>query len=125
MKTENVPMNKNISYDIKDKGKAEPKEDETRHLEKAKEARTDLRPTKRIELEKSAINNPEAVQKLIGENIQWREMKFYQRQEGGQYYVDIVDKATGNVIRTIPDTKFGEVVEKYRQLSGLKINING
>lgn len=125
MKTENVPVNKTMAYGAKDKGKAEPKEDEPRHIEKSKEARTDIRPTKRIELEKSVINNPEAVQKLIGENIQWREMKFYQRQEGGQYYVDIVDKATGNVIRTIPDTKFGEVMEKYRQLSGLKINING
>jgi uncharacterized FlaG/YvyC family protein len=125
MKTENIPVNKTVSYDFKDRGQTEPKEDSDRRVEKSKEGRIAAHPTKRIELEKSEINNPEAVQKLIGENIQWREMKFYQRHEGGQYYIDVVDKATGNVIRTIPDTKFGEVVEKYRQLSGLKINING
>ncbi len=125
MKTENIPVNKTISYGFKEKAKTESKEDDTKRAEKTKENRIDAPATKRIELEKSVINNPEAVSKLIGENIQWREMKFYQRQEGGQYYVDIVDKATGNLIRTIPDTKFAEVVDKYRQLSGLKINING
>ena len=82
-------------------------------------------PSERIKLDRSVINNPEAVKKLIGDNIQWRDMKFYQRNEGGDVYIDIVDRSTGNVVRTIPDTKFRDVVESFKQTSGLKIDISG
>lgn len=125
MKTENIPGNRTVSYGPKDKAANDEKEQKARATEQPKTSEVPKEPGKRIELEKAVINNPEAVKKMIGDSIQWREMKFYQRQEGGQYYVDIVDKATGNVIRTIPDTKFAEIVENYKQLSGLKIDING
>lgn len=82
-------------------------------------------PSERITLDRTVINNPEAVKKMIGENIQWRDMKFYQRNEGGDVYIDIVDRSTGNVVRTIPDTKFRDVVESFKQTSGLKIDISG
>jgi uncharacterized FlaG/YvyC family protein len=125
MKTETIPGNRNQAYGLREKPQPDSKESQTKGVEKTSENRLDKQPSKRIELEKSLINNTEAIQKMIGESIEWRDLRFYQRQEGGQYYIDVVDRATGNVIRTVPDTKFGEFFEKYKQLSGLKINISG
>ena len=123
MKTNQINTSKAVSYAPKERSVNEEKENETKSANET--SKIAKQPSKRIELKEAAINNPEAVQKLIGENIQWRDMKFYQREEGGQYYIDIVDKATGNVLRTIPDTKFAEITEKFKQLKGLRINING
>ncbi len=123
MKTDQVQSNKVQSYGKKERSGTENKENELKPANET--AKTAGQPSKRIELKKAVINNPEAVQKMIGDNIQWRDMKFYQREEGGQYYIDIVDKNTGNVLRTIPDTKFADVTSKFKQLKGLSINING
>lgn len=125
MKTEHVPTNRTFAYNVKEKNLTEQNENKNKPVEDSKQAKLIKEPNKRIELERSVINNPETVKQLMGDSVQWREMKFYQREEGGQYYIDIVDKATGNVLRTIPDTKFAEISEKYKQLSGLKIDING
>lgn len=125
MKTETIPRHRNQPYNLKEKPHPDAKEPQTKATEKPAASKPEMEPSKRIELEKSLINNTEAIQKLIGDSIEWRDLKFYQKQEGGQYYIDIVDRVTGNVIRTIPDTKFSEFAEKYKQLSGLKINISG
>jgi len=77
------------------------------------------------ELKKAVINNPEEVSKMIDESIKWREMKFYQREAGGQMYVDIIDKITGKVIRTVPDTEFAEISAKFKHLQGMSLNISG
>jgi uncharacterized FlaG/YvyC family protein len=123
MKTDQVQKNKFVTYEMKEKPVVENKEKEVKPSEDT--GKIQKQPSKRIELKDAVINNPEAVKKMIGENIEWRDMKFYQREVGGQYYVDIVDRNTGNVVRTIPDTKFAEVTEKFKQLKGLRINING
>ncbi len=123
MKTDNIQGNKVIGFGIKEKAGTDSREKEIKPATET--SKLAEQPSKRIELKESVINNPEAVQKMIGENIQWRDMKFYQREAGGQYYIDIVDRNTGNVLRTIPDTKFAEVTEKFKQLKGLRINING
>ena len=125
MKTENIPRNRTMTHGVREKPRQDSREQEPKPQETAQADTVDIRPSKRIELEKSVINNPEAVKKMIGDSIEWREMKFYQREEGGRYYIDIIDKETGNVIRTIPDTKFSEIADKYKQLSGFKINISG
>ncbi len=125
MKTDKVLTNRMSRYAANEKKQSE---SEKKGVKSADESRTDKlikSPSKKIKLDKSVINNPEAVKKFIGDNIQWRAMTFYQRNEGGQIYIDVVDKDTGNVIRTIPDTKFAEVTEKFKQLAGLKIDISG
>ena len=125
MKTENIPRNRTMTHTVRETPRQEARESEPKSPDKPQEDKLDIRPGKRIELERSVINNPEAVKKMIEDSIEEREMKFYQREVGGRYYIDIIDTETGNVIRTIPDTKFSEIADKYKQLSGLKINISG
>lgn len=126
MKTEKLNVSRPpVNYGEKERQIADDNQKEVKAQKEALPNKIGKTPTKRIHLEEAAINNPEAVQKLIGDNIQWREMKFYQRQEGGQMYIDIVDKASGNVVRTIPDTKLGEVAEKLKQFKGMNISISG
>ncbi|MBU2509900.1 flagellar protein FlaG [bacterium] len=125
MKTDKVPINRMTPYNVNDRKQSEV---EKKEIKSADEAKTDklIKPaSKKIKLDKAVINNQEAVQKLIGENIKWRELNFYQRNEGSQVYIDVVDKNTGNVIRTIPDTKFAEIAEKFKRQAGLKIDISG
>lgn len=123
MKPDTINPNRSVTYGAKEQTQSdktkEVKNTDTRPNKLSKE------PSKRIELDEAVINNPEAVKKLAADSIQWREMKFYQRKEGGQVYIDVIDKATGNVIRTIPDNKMGEVSEKLKQYGAGKINING
>lgn len=40
-------------------------------------------------------------------------------------YVDIIDKTTGKVIRTVPDTEFAEIAAKFKHLGGMSLNISG
>jgi len=67
----------------------------------------------------------DAVKKLIGEDIQWREMRFYRHEADGQMYVDIIDKKTGEVIRTVPEPEFVKIATEFKHLAGMNLNING
>ena len=125
MKTGQVKTNQLTSYTANERKQAEANEKASKPAASGNTEKLVKPPSKKIRLDKTVINNPEAVKEMIGDSIQWREMKFYQRTEGGQLYIDIVDKNTGNVLRTIPDTKFAEIAEKFKQLSGLTIDISG
>ncbi len=67
----------------------------------------------------------DAVKKMIGENIQWREMRFYRHEADGQMYVDIIDKKTGEVLRTVPEPEFVKIATQFKHLAGMNLNING
>ena len=125
MKTDQIQPNRPVTHGTKERKAVNPKQEEPKASDETKNSKPVPAPTKRIVLKEPVINNPEAVKELMGESIQWRDMKFYQRQEGGQTYIDIVDKSTGNVVRTVPSTKLAEVSEKLKQLSGTKFSISG
>lgn len=67
----------------------------------------------------------DAVKKQIAESIQWREMRFYRHENQGQVFIDIIDKETGEVLRTIPEKDFQEMNSRLKQYSGYNIDISG
>lgn len=122
MKTETVSGSRNIP--IQSRGN-EQKEKEAKSVTEEKSDRLVQNKKPHGEFKKTTVNDPKEVGKYINENIEWREMKFYQREQGGQMYVDIIDKKTGNVIRTVPDNEFSEIAAKFKNLSGMTLNISG
>ncbi len=122
MKTENVSGNRNAPY--QSRGNAQ-KGKETKPAPEEKSDHLVKNEKPHGEFKKTTVNDPKKVGKHINETIKWREMKFYQREQGGQMYVDIIDKKTGNVIRTVPDNEFSEIAAKFKHLSGMTLNISG
>lgn len=124
MKSDGVTNSRSLSYSLKERNLQDSGVKDTKTPNESNRVKSE-EPAKRVELEEAAINNPEKVKEYIGENIQWRKLRFYQRQEGGQVYVDVVDRDTGEVLRTIPDSKMAEVSEKLQKYGAKKIDISG
>jgi uncharacterized FlaG/YvyC family protein len=72
------------------------------------------------------ITQLESVKKHIQENIQWKRMKFRRHEENNRIYIDIIDRKTNEVIKTIPETDFVKLSQQASQNNpGLTINISG
>ncbi len=125
MKTDQVAGNKTLSYGARENTRNEPKNVKRELVDETKSSNPVKNKKERIKLEEAVINNPEQVNKMIKDNIQWREMKFYQRHEGEQVYIDVVDKETGELLRTIPDTKFADFAKNLKNATSKSIHISG
>jgi len=124
MKTEQSGAKGRLPAVSVERHKTETGRPESQVLRKDKSAAYSQKP-KSIEL-KEPIQKPlESVQKMIGENIQWREMRFYRHEADGKYYVDIIDKETGEVLRTVPEPEFVKVATEFKHLTGMNLDING
>jgi uncharacterized FlaG/YvyC family protein len=124
MKTEQTAGKSQAAFVNKEPRKADPKSQETPSA-KTEPVPGYARKPQRIEL-KEPIQKPlESVKKLIGENIQWREMRFYRHEADGQYYVDIIDKNTGVVLRTVPEPEFVKLATEFKHLAGMNLDISG
>lgn len=84
MKTDHVAGTRAIRYRAQDAQKAEGKTADVKASADAEPSRTAAEEKPYGEFKKAVINNPEEVSKMIEESIRWREMKFYQREEGGR-----------------------------------------
>jgi uncharacterized FlaG/YvyC family protein len=124
MKTDRTAAQNQMAYTGKEPRKSEPKPPETASAKKEPIPAYALK-SQRIEL-KEPIQKPlESVKKHIAENIQWREMRFYRHEADGQYFVDIIDKATGAVLRTVPEPEFVKLATEFKHLAGLNLDISG
>jgi len=125
MKAETVTGKSNVPVN-----KAEQNKEEIKHEEEARKQRKEeaLNPGKKpseVTSQNAHMYHMDAVKKLIGDNIQWREMRFYRREAEGQMYVDIVDKKTGDVLRTVPEPEFTKIATEFKHLAGMNLSING
>lgn len=124
MKTESVsgkgnfPLNKteHTKDEVKQQDSVKPSPESS--LESGKKA-------SEIENKSAHLFHLDAVKKLIGENIQWREMRFYRHESDGKMYVDIIDKKTGEVLRTVPEPEFVKIATEFKHLAGMNLSING
>ncbi|NQU65725.1 MAG: flagellar protein FlaG [SAR324 cluster bacterium] len=124
MKTEFIAGRGNIRLN-----KTEPAKDDVKQQETVKtsqeSAQNSGRKASEIENKNTQMYHLDAVKKLIGENIQWREMRFYRHESDGKMYVDIIDKETGEVLKTVPEPEFVKIATEFKHLAGLNLNING
>ncbi|MCP4751286.1 MAG: flagellar protein FlaG [Proteobacteria bacterium] len=125
MKTDQVAGKGNAPYGIVDRQRSEMKIQEMEQAKKEASKAVEKEVEKAAETKDLPKNHLDAVKKLIGENVQWREMRFYRHEYDGKVYVDVVDKKTGQVVRTVPEPDFVEIATKFKHLSGLTLNING
>ncbi|MFH2131706.1 MAG: flagellar protein FlaG [bacterium] len=124
MKTNTVSGKGTIPYNRTEQVREELKEQETIQQREQKEKKQ-AKKMSEVENKNAHMYHLDAVKKLIGENIQWREMRFYQHEADGKRYVDIIDKKTGEVIRTVPEPEFVKIATEFKHLAGMNLNING
>ncbi len=124
MKTDTVSGKGHIPFNKTDQAKERGREPEK--VNPQKEQDLDSRKKANAKENKNAhLFHMDAVKKLIGESIQWTEMRFYRHEQDGQMYVDIIDKKTGEVIRTVPEPEFVKIATQFKHLAGMTLNING
>lgn len=126
MKTDTVSGKGNLPYgkteQTREKGEGIHEEARQRMKEQAQKSAKRM---SEIENKHANMYHLDAVKKLIGEDIQWREMRFYRHEAEGQLYVDIIDKETGEVLRTVPEPDFVKIATEFKHLAGMNLNING
>jgi len=71
------------------------------------------------------IDQLESVRKEIGESIQWKKMKFHRHEDSGRIYIDIIDRDSGEIIKTIPETEFVKLVNHEKHNPSITINNSG
>ena len=108
MKTDTVSGKGNIPFKKTEQTKDEVKQQEAaRHQKEV--AQKSREKASEVENKNAQMYHLDSVRKLIGEDIQWREMRFYRHESDGKLYVDIIDKETGEVLRTVPEPEFVKI----------------
>lgn len=127
MKTDQVQNKGNHSYrsieQAHQKAEKVEKAEDKKKLKKSEE--TDGIGRRAKELKELNEGHAEAVKRVIGENIEWRQMRFYRNQKDGKAYIDIVNKDTGEVIRTVPEPEMQKIATQFKHLAGMTLDING
>lgn len=128
MKTDQVQNKQNHSHRTMERVKGEAKHglkeaEETKYKKEASESESAAR--KQREAKMASLNQLDGVKKMIGENIEWRQMRFYRNEKDGKAYIDIVNKETGEVLRTVPEPEMHKIATQFKHLSGMTLDING
>ncbi len=126
MKTDTVSGKGNMPYGKTEQAKEKEDDKQLESKQQLKEqARKSAKKLSEVENKNAHMYHMDAVKKLIGENVQWREMRFYRHESEGKSYVDIIDKKTGEVLRTVPEPEFVKIATEFKHLAGMNLNING
>ena len=67
----------------------------------------------------------QAIADMIEHNIEWRDMKFHIKRMDGIDYVEVIDRATGDVLKVIPEPDFTKLANQFKQHPGLTLDIQG
>jgi len=124
MKTDQIQNKGNLSYRSTDRPENEAKGAEEAQKKK-KSSEAEAVEKKDRERKEIGDNHLDAVKKMIGENIEWRQMRFYRNEKDGKTYIDIVNRETGEVIRTVPEPEMHKIATQFKHLSGMTLDING
>lgn len=128
MKTDKINPAQNFQHQIKEKHEQEQankelvknKNDQSYIIEKSEHEKNDTQEA----IQK--LTQLDSVKKHIQENIQWKRMKFRRHEENNRIYIDIIDRETNEVIKTIPEADFIKLSQQASQNNpGLTINISG
>jgi len=69
----------------------------------------------------------QAVKEAIGEiqdrNLSWRNMRFNRLEKDGNDYVEIVDRISGEVLKTLPLPDYNKLANHFKQHPGLTLDI--
>lgn len=86
----------------------------------------------KLDLEKQEENKKlrqklleDLVGKEIAARIVWKDLRFYRVQGEDQMFVDVIDRTTGEVLKTIPEPQMMDRVQKLKQSTGVIVNIHG
>lgn len=71
-------------------------------------------------------DNQEAKQALadmLDRNVEWHDLRFYRHKKDGNDYVDIIDRVSGEVLKTIPEPDFVKLANHFKQHPGITLDI--
>jgi len=64
-----------------------------------------------------------ALHDMLNQAIEWRELRFYRHTKDGNDYVDIIDRVSGEVLKTIPEPDFAKLANMFKQHPGITLDI--
>lgn len=79
----------------------------------------------KIQEKNAAADSIRALHELLERAIEWRELRFYHHAKDGTDYVDIIDRVSGEVIKTIPEPDFVKLANSFKQHPGITLDITG
>ncbi len=103
--------------------KAEQKEQNQEAGHKAQEQVNHIAQQLRELQTKKAVQAKQALEDLLERSIEWRELRFHRVVKDGNDYVDIIDRVSGEVIKTIPEPDFVRLANNFKQHPGLTLDI--
>ena len=63
---------------------------------------------------------------IVEESVQNRDLRFRRRANEDVFVVDIIDRRTGDVIRSLPEVEFNQFMERLQEkTAGSTLNIDG
>jgi len=65
----------------------------------------------------------EAIEAIQGRNLEWRNMRFNHLKKDGNDYVEILDRVSGDVIKTLPQPDYNKLANHFKQHPGLTLDI--
>jgi len=65
----------------------------------------------------------EAIEAIQGRNLEWRNMRFNRLKRDGNDYVEILDRVSGDVIKTLPQPDYNKLANHFKQHPGLTLDI--
>ena len=64
-----------------------------------------------------------ALREMLDRSIEWRELRFHRNSKDGNDYVDIIDRVSGEVLKTIPEPDFVKLANHFKQHPGITLDI--
>ncbi|PCI27931.1 MAG: hypothetical protein COB67_07500 [SAR324 cluster bacterium] len=77
-----------------------------------------------VSIERAAERRREALSDFFGASIDWRELRFVHFAKDGLIYINVIEKATGRVLRTITEQTLEKMSGDFKHITGNTINIS-
>lgn len=65
------------------------------------------------------------MREMLGRNADWRDLKFYHHKKDGHDYVDIIDRVSGDVLKTLPAPDYNKLANHFKMHPGITLDIRG
>ena len=83
------------------------------------------------EKDQISVREEELKKQILGEDnplaagVEWKSLRFRRHVESDRVIVDVINRNSGEVIKTVPEEELMDVLTKLKEIAGLTINITG
>ncbi|OGG96735.1 MAG: hypothetical protein A2508_09640 [Candidatus Lambdaproteobacteria bacterium RIFOXYD12_FULL_49_8] len=67
----------------------------------------------------------EAIQEIQDRNLHWRQLRFHRHKKDGIDYVDVLDRITGECLKTLLLPDYNQLANQFKQHPGIVLDLQG